>query len=181
MIDFPDDVFQPTDSKIVLLVVDGLGGIPHPDTGMSELETANLPNLDRLAQRSAAGVTTPVAPGVTPGSGPGHTALFGYDPLKYTVGRGVLEALGIGVELAEGDVAVRGTSARSTTLARWSTGGRAASRPQRAHRWPPCWTRSTYPASSLPSTRARTTASSYSCGARAWARTCVTPSRDPLA
>ena len=108
MIDFPDDVFQPTPSKIVLLVVDGLGGIPHPDTGMSELETASLPNLDRLAQRSAAGVTTPVAPGVTPGSGPGHTALFGYDPLKYTVGRGVLEALGIGVELAGGDVAVRG-------------------------------------------------------------------------
>ena len=63
MIDFPDDVFQPTPSKIVLLVVDGLGGIPHPDTGMSELETASLPNLDRLAQRSAAGVTTPVAPG----------------------------------------------------------------------------------------------------------------------
>ena len=108
MIDFPDDIFQPTPSKIVLLVVDGLGGIPHPDTGMSELETASLPNLDRLAQRSAAGLTTPVAPGVTPGSGPGHTALFGYDPLKYTVGRGVLEALGIGVELAGGDVAVRG-------------------------------------------------------------------------
>ena len=108
MIDFPDDVFQPTSSKIVLLVVDGLGGIPHPDTGMSELETASLPNLDRLSQRSAAGVTTPVAVGVTPGSGPGHTALFGYDPLKYTVGRGVLEALGIGVELAGGDVAVRG-------------------------------------------------------------------------
>ena len=108
MIDFPDDVFQTTPSKIVLLVVDGLGGIPHPDTGMSELETASIPNLDRLAQCSAAGVTTPVAPGVTPGSGPGHTALFGYDPLKYTVGRGVLEALGIGVELAGGDVAVRG-------------------------------------------------------------------------
>ena len=108
MIDFPDDIFQPTPSKIVLLVVDGLGGIPQPGTGMSELETASLPNLDRLAQRSAAGLTTPVAPGVTPGSGPGHTALFGYDPLKYTVGRGVLEALGIGVELAGGDVAVRG-------------------------------------------------------------------------
>ena len=108
MIDFPDDVFQTTPSKIVLLVVDGLGGMPHPDTGKSELETANLPNLDRLAQYSAAGLTTPVAPGVTPGSGPGHTALFGYDPLKYIVGRGVLEALGIGVELAGGDVAVRG-------------------------------------------------------------------------
>ena len=108
MIDFPDDIFQPNPSKIVLLVVDGLGGMPHPGTGMSELETASLPNLDRLAQRSAAGLSRPVAPGVTPGSGPGHTALFGYDPLKYTVGRGVLEALGIGVELAGGDVAVRG-------------------------------------------------------------------------
>ncbi len=110
MIDFPNirSLCQATASKIALLGVDGLGGVPHPRTGRSELETASLPNLDSLAQRSAAGVTTPVAPGITPGSGPGHTALFGYDPVKYLVGRGVLEALGLGVELGGDVVAVRG-------------------------------------------------------------------------
>ena len=109
MIDFPyiKDITRKTSSKILMLVVDGLGGLPLPETGRSELETANLPNLDALAQRSAAGLTTPVATGITPGSGPGHTALFGYDPVKYLVGRGVLEALGLEVELAEGDVAIR--------------------------------------------------------------------------
>ena len=91
-----------------MLVVDGLGGAAHPETGRSELETASLPNLDALARRSAAGLTTPVAPGVTPGSGPGHLALFGYDPVKYLTGRGVLEALGIGVDLGADDVAARG-------------------------------------------------------------------------
>jgi 2,3-bisphosphoglycerate-independent phosphoglycerate mutase len=102
------DCYVSTSSKIVLLVVDGLGGLPHPDTGKSELETANLPNLDAMAQESACGMTTPVLPGVAPGSGPGHLALFGYDPLKYIIGRGALEALGIEVELRPGDVAARG-------------------------------------------------------------------------
>ena len=102
------DCYVSTPSKIVLLVVDGLGGLAHPDTGRSELETANLPNLDAMAQESACGLTTPVLPGVTPGSGPGHLALFGYDPLKYLIGRGALEALGIEVELRPGDVAARG-------------------------------------------------------------------------
>ena len=91
-----------------MLVVDGLGGAPHPETGRTELQEARLPNLDRLAGMSACGLTTPVGPGITPGSGPGHMALFGYDPVKYLMGRGVLEALGIGVDLAEGDVAARG-------------------------------------------------------------------------
>ena len=110
MIDLPflGDVCRSTDSKIVLLVVDGLGGAPHPDTGKSELEAAALPNLDALAGRSAAGLTTPVMSGITPGSGPGHMALFGYDPVKYLMGRGVLEALGIDVELGPGDLAARG-------------------------------------------------------------------------
>ncbi len=109
MIDFPylNQICRRTDSRIVLLVVDGLGGLPRPDTGKSELQTARTPNLDALAARSACGVTTPVAPGVTPGSGPGHLALFGYDPLKYVIGRGVLEALGIGIELGPDDIAVR--------------------------------------------------------------------------
>jgi len=93
---------------MVLLVADGLGGLAHPDTGKSELETARTPNLDALAQKSACGLTTPVLPGVAPGSGPGHLALFGYDPLKHQIGRGALEALGIEVELAPGDVAARG-------------------------------------------------------------------------
>ena len=110
MIDFPyiTELCNPTPSKIVMLVVDGLGGLPHPDTGKSELETAVTPNLDLLASDSACGLTTPVAPGITPGSGPGHLALFGYDPVKYLIGRGVLEAIGIGVELRNGQVAARG-------------------------------------------------------------------------
>ena len=102
------DCYVSTASKIVMLVVDGLGGLPHPDTGRSELETADLPNLDALARESACGLTTPVLPGVAPGSGPGHLALFGYNPLKYQIGRGALEALGIEVELRPGDVAARG-------------------------------------------------------------------------
>ena len=110
MIDLPflASICHSTPSKVVLLVVDGLGGAPHPDTGRSELETADLPNLDKLAAQSAAGLTIPVMQGITPGSGPGHMALFGYDPVKYLMGRGVLEALGIDVELGAGDIAARG-------------------------------------------------------------------------
>lgn len=102
------DCYTNTPSKMVLLVADGLGGMAHPDTGKSELETARIPNLDALANKSACGVTTPVLPGVAPGSGPGHLALFGYDPLKHQIGRGALEALGIEVDLQPGDVAARG-------------------------------------------------------------------------
>ena len=110
MIDFPAlaDMVDSTPSKIIMLVVDGLGGAPHPDTGLSELEAAALPNLDRLARQSSGGMTIPVLPGVAPGSGPGHMALFGYNPLKYFIGRGVLEALGIDAPLGDGDVAARG-------------------------------------------------------------------------
>jgi 2,3-bisphosphoglycerate-independent phosphoglycerate mutase len=102
------DCYTSSPTKIVLLVVDGLGGLAHPETGLSELETAHIPNLDAMAQESACGLTTPVLPGVAPGSGPGHLALFGYDPLKHLIGRGALEALGIEVELQPGDVAARG-------------------------------------------------------------------------
>jgi 2,3-bisphosphoglycerate-independent phosphoglycerate mutase len=110
MIDFPalSEIVTSTPSKIIMLVADGLGGVPHPDTGYSELETANLPNLDSLARESASGRTVPLVHGVTPGSGPAHLALFGYDPIKHFIGRGVLEALGIDVPLANGDVAARG-------------------------------------------------------------------------
>src|SRR5438034_6596964 len=95
-------------TKIVVLSLDGLGGLPRPETGRSELETARLPNLATLAAESACGLIRHVAPGITPGSGPGHLGLFGYDPLRYQVGRGVLEALGIEFDLRPSDVAARG-------------------------------------------------------------------------
>jgi 2,3-bisphosphoglycerate-independent phosphoglycerate mutase len=95
-------------TKVVLLSLDGLGGLPRPETGRSELETARLPNLSALATASACGLLRHVAPGITPGSGPGHLGLFGYDPLVFQVGRGVLEALGIEFDLRAGDVAARG-------------------------------------------------------------------------
>src|SRR6058998_399120 len=95
-------------TKIVALSLDGLGGLARPETGRSELETARLPNLSALAAESACGLIRHVAPGITPGSGPGHLGLFGYDPLRYQVGRGVLEALGIDFDLRAGDVAARG-------------------------------------------------------------------------
>jgi 2,3-bisphosphoglycerate-independent phosphoglycerate mutase len=95
-------------TKILLCSLDGLGGLPRPETGKSELETARIPNLHALAARSACGLLRHVGPGITPGSGPGHLGLFGYDPLRYPVGRGVLEALGIDFELRPGDLAARG-------------------------------------------------------------------------
>jgi len=93
--------------KIVLLVMDGLGGLPHPSSGKTELESARTPNLDALAGRGSLGMTVMVREGVTPGSGPGHLSLFGYDPLRFVIGRGALSALGVGLELEGGDVAAR--------------------------------------------------------------------------
>jgi 2,3-bisphosphoglycerate-independent phosphoglycerate mutase len=97
------------DRKIVVLLIDGLGGLSHKDYGYkTELEYASHPNLDRLAARGATGMLTPVLPGVTPGSGPAHLALFGVDPIAFNIGRGVLEALGIGIVPDPADVLARG-------------------------------------------------------------------------
>jgi 2,3-bisphosphoglycerate-independent phosphoglycerate mutase len=103
----PDDLVMHGETRIVFLVLDGLGGLPDTETGRTELETAATPNLDRLARRSALGLLEPVGRGITPGSGPGHLSLFGYEPLRWMIGRGVLSALGVGFDVREGDVAVR--------------------------------------------------------------------------
>ena len=99
---------QPAESKVVLCVMDGLGGFARAETERSELEQSDTPNLDRLTETSDVGLTTPVGMGITPGSGPGHLALFGYDPYRFDIGRGVLEAVGIDFELGPDDVAARG-------------------------------------------------------------------------
>jgi 2,3-bisphosphoglycerate-independent phosphoglycerate mutase len=107
-LEFLHSLAQPATTKIVLCSLDGLGGLPRPGSGKSELETARIPTLNGLAGRAACGLLRHVGPGITPGSGPGHLGLFGYDPLRFPVGRGVLEALGIDFELQAGDVAARG-------------------------------------------------------------------------
>jgi len=108
MLDLIRPLVMSNTTRIVLLSLDGLGGLPRPETGRSELETARIPNLSALASEAACGLLRHVAPGITPGSGPGHLGLFGYDPLRFQVGRGVLESLGIEFDLRAGDVAARG-------------------------------------------------------------------------
>src|SRR6266446_1172919 len=102
------DLREPGSTKIVLVVADGLGGLPLEPGGKTELETARTPNLDACAREGTTGLSVPVLPGITPGSGPGHLGLFGYDPLEYRIGRGILEALGINFDVGPRDVAARG-------------------------------------------------------------------------
>ncbi len=105
---FLQKLIVPAQSKIVLLILDGLGGLPLEPGGKTELESACTPNFDALAAQSALGLTVPAGPGITVGSGPGHLAIFGYDPIEYEIGRGALEALGVDFELGPDDVAARG-------------------------------------------------------------------------
>lgn len=98
---------QPASTKLVLLVLDGLGGLPREAGGPTELEAASTPHLDRLVAEGQAGLSQPIGLGITPGSGPGHLALFGYDPVSSNIGRGALSALGLGLHLHAGDVAIR--------------------------------------------------------------------------
>src|SRR5713101_6753682 len=102
------DLREPGSTKIVSVVADALGGLPLEMGGKTELETARTPNLDACARDGVCGLSLPVLPGITPGSGPWHLGLFGYDPLKYRIGRGILEALGIHFEVGPRDVAARG-------------------------------------------------------------------------
>ncbi len=101
------ELVLPGSSKIVFLILDGVGGIQVPEKGGTELQVARKPNLDQLAERSSCGLMEPISPGITPGSGPAHFALFGYDPFQYNIGRGILEATGIDYPLTERDVVAR--------------------------------------------------------------------------
>src|SRR3972149_12074545 len=105
--DLTRELHVKNDTKIVMYVGDGLGGLPQQPGGKTELEAANTPNLDALAKIGVCGGSIPVLPGITPGSGPGHLGLFGYGPLEFQVRRGVISALGLGMELKPGDVCAR--------------------------------------------------------------------------
>jgi 2,3-bisphosphoglycerate-independent phosphoglycerate mutase len=106
--EFLQELIIPAETKIALVIMDGLGGLPREPDGQTELETARTPNLDALAAHSALGLTIPLAPGITVESGPGHLGIFGYDPIQYRIGRGVLEAVGLELDLGPNDVAARG-------------------------------------------------------------------------
>ncbi len=106
--DFLKKLIIPAETRIVMLIMDGLGGLPRERGGKTELEAAYTPNLDALAARSALGFSSPAGPGIAVGSGPGHLAIFGFDPIEHEIGRGALEALGVDLDIGPDDVAARG-------------------------------------------------------------------------
>ncbi|RPI68800.1 MAG: phosphoglycerate mutase, partial [Geobacteraceae bacterium] len=106
--DYIPPLLRPEKTKIVLLVMDGLGGLPVEPGGPTELEAAATPNMYRLAREGTLGQTNPIRPGITPGAVPAHLALLCYDPIVYEIGRGALETVGVGLEVKKGDVAARG-------------------------------------------------------------------------
>jgi hypothetical protein len=126
------ELLRESSAKILLIVIDGLGGFADAEHD-TELEEAATPNLDRLAAEGIVGLLEPVGPGITPGSGPGHLVLFGYDPVEHLLGRGALAAAGIGVRLEPGDVAARGTYVGSTTSRSTTSSSTAC--------WSCCWLR----------------------------------------
>jgi len=111
ILELVEDISEPSPTKIVLVAVDGLGGLPNPETGKTELETANTPNLNHLVAEGCCGLMDPVSPGITPGSVPGHLAIFGFDPLAYSIGRGAMEAIGVNFDLQAEDIVARGNFA----------------------------------------------------------------------
>ena len=105
---FLDNLITSSSSKIVMIIMDGLGGLPLKPDGKTELESAKIPNMNALAFQSALGLSIPIGPGITTGSGPGHLAIFGYNPFQFEIGRGALEALGVDFDLGPQDLAARG-------------------------------------------------------------------------
>ena len=105
--EFIDSLVVKNGTKIVFLIMDGLGGLPMGEKDQTELEAARTPNMDALAGKSVCGLLDPIGYGVTPGSGPAHFALFGYDPIKNNIGRGILEAAGIDFPMTERDLLIR--------------------------------------------------------------------------
>jgi 2,3-bisphosphoglycerate-independent phosphoglycerate mutase len=111
IIELIENISEPSPTKIVLVAIDGLGGLPEKESGKTELETANTQNMDQLVFEGSCGLMDPVRPGIIPGSVPGHLAIFGFDPLTYTIGRGAMEAIGINFDLRAEDVVARGNFA----------------------------------------------------------------------